>query len=101
MAQVRDIRLMLGMSPEFQQIAEVSFAVEFSQAELNQNINFGMYVNLLQYDPRIMSQFQHMSQNGAFEYGNHPTTNGPMAPLMGPYVCGKPGGIRLRGNPNS
>lgn len=75
---------MLGMSPEFQQIAEVSFAVEFSQAELNQNINFGMYVSLLQYDPRIMSQFQHMSPNGAFEYGNHPFAQGrSQNPTMG------------------
>lgn len=57
MAHVRDIRLMLGMTPDFQQMAEVAFAVEFSQAEVNQNINFGLYVSLLQYDPRNGNSF--------------------------------------------
>jgi len=76
MAQVRDIRLVIGTNPEFQQLAEVSFAVEFSQAEVTQNINFGLYVSLLQYDPRLINQYQHLSPNGAFEYGNHAMSQG-------------------------
>ncbi|MDX2063144.1 MAG: hypothetical protein SFY70_08795 [Bacteroidia bacterium] len=76
MAHVRDVRLQLGMNQEFQHLAEVTFAVEFSQAEVNQNINFGLYVTLLQYDPRVLSQYHHLSQNGAYEFGSYPQGQG-------------------------
>lgn len=76
MAQVRDVRLQLGINQEFQQLAEVSFSVEFSQAEVNQNINFGLYVALLQYDPRVLQQYRHSAQNGAFEFGGYPHGQG-------------------------
>lgn len=76
MAHVRDVRLQLGMNQEFQRLAEVTFAVEFSQAELNQNLNFGLYVTLLQYDPRVLQQYHNLNQNGAFEFGGYPGGQG-------------------------
>jgi hypothetical protein len=76
MAHVRDVRLQLGTNQEFQNLAEVNFAVEFSQAEVSQNINFGLYVTLMQYDPRVMQQYNHLTQNGAYDYGSYPMGQG-------------------------
>jgi hypothetical protein len=65
MAQVRDIKLMTGTTPDHQVVAEVQFAVEFSQAELNQNMQFGLYVMLVAVDERM--QPVSMMPNGARE----------------------------------
>ena len=56
MAQVRDIKLFAKTNREDQMVAEVNFAVEFSQAEIQQNMNYGLYVMLLAVDERMRPQ---------------------------------------------
>ena len=65
MAQVRDIKLLTGTTSDHQVVAEVQFAVEYSQAELNQNMQFGLYVMLVAVDERM--QPIGMGHNGARE----------------------------------
>jgi hypothetical protein len=65
MAQVRDIKLFNSYNQDNQIVAEVNFSVEFAQAEVNQNVNFGLYVMLLAVDENMRPyQFEN---NGAFE----------------------------------
>ncbi len=65
MAQVRDVKLFTGSTPDQQVVAEVQFAVEYSQAELSQNMQFGLYVMLIAVDERM--QPVNMGHNGARE----------------------------------
>lgn len=65
MAQIRDVKLITGTTPDHQVVAEVQFAVEYSQAELNQNMHFGLYVMLVAVDERM--QPVNFGHNGAQE----------------------------------
>jgi hypothetical protein len=65
MAQIRDIQLEMGMQPDQQTFADVRFSVEFSEAEMRRNMQYGLYVGLFRNDERAyQAEFE---TNGAYQ----------------------------------
>ncbi len=72
MAQIHNIQLQVGLDGQNQGRARVSFMVEFSEAEQNRNLQYGLYIGLFDADyQRYDQQFEH---NGAYQTVFMPAT---------------------------
>lgn len=94
MAQTRDIRLEMGWQTDQLAYAEVRFSVEFSEAELRRNMNYGLYVGLFYHDERMYHA--EMEQNGAYQTLLMPTY--PYGMDAGAYGGNMPGQPWQNGN---
>jgi len=95
MAQIRDIRLDMGVRPDQQAVAEVRFSIEFSETELRRNMQYGMYVGLFVNDER--AQHAELEQNGAYQVFRMPTM--PPFGADGPEQFGHPHGGQSQWRP--
>lgn len=66
MASISNARLRMGRVSSTQEFAEVTFSVNFSGAEVSQNLAFGLYTALYERDDSLDTY--HADQNGAFSF---------------------------------
>ncbi|MEM7085607.1 MAG: hypothetical protein AAF489_05465 [Bacteroidota bacterium] len=67
MAAIRNVRLRMGRSTGSLEFAVVTFSVEFSPRELQENLLFGLYTALFERDDSLDAY--HPRPNGAFNFG--------------------------------
>lgn len=67
MARVSNVRLSMGRVNATMEFAVVSFSIDFSTAEVSQNLAFGLYTALYERDDALDTY--HSNQNGAFNFG--------------------------------
>ncbi|MDX2063143.1 MAG: hypothetical protein SFY70_08790 [Bacteroidia bacterium] len=72
MAQVRDIQLEMGQLQDQQAYADLRFTVEFSDAELRRNLQYGLYAGLFYHDSRSLNA--EFESNGAYQTYMMPAT---------------------------
>lgn len=76
MAKISNVQLRMGRVNSTLEFAEVTFSVNFSSAEVSQNLAFGLYTALYERDDSLDSY--HVEQNGAFNINLHRRANGNM-----------------------
>ncbi len=72
MATVKDQLLIVDQESSGKRYTELSFSVDFSNREVNENINFGLYLALMERDEEF--EKYHSNPNGVF-YFNFPWFN--------------------------
>jgi hypothetical protein len=68
MANVSNARLKMGRVSDRMEFAEVTFSINFSAAEVAQNLSFGLYTALFERDDKL--DFYIPTPNGAFDWGD-------------------------------
>lgn len=76
MATIRNPRLRMGRSTGNLEFAEVSFSVDFSTREVQENLVFGLYTALFERDDALDTF--HPRANGAFSFGIDWRSNGDL-----------------------
>lgn len=76
MAKISNVDLRMGRINSSTEFSEVSFSVDFSTAEVSQNLAFGLFTALYERDDQLDSY--HVQQNGAFNMSLHRRASGDL-----------------------